>query len=157
MTAALTERTALYRLFNAAGTLLYIGISVNPDVRWRVHAREKSWWAEVSERTVEWFETRKAAEAAEVAAVAAELPGYNVEHSLTRRRGDAKDEYRSPYDKPRQIRIATQKWRDFGLATKAAGTTRAAVLGQFIRWYISEPGSELPIRPAVDAWSRGQS
>lgn len=157
MTAALTERTALYRLFDVAGALLYIGISVDPGVRWRVHAREKSWWAEVSERTVEWFETRKAAEAAEVAAVAAELPRYNVEHSVTRRRGDAKSEYRSPYDKPRQIRIATQMWRDFGLATKAAGTTRAAVLGQFIRWYISEPGAELPARPPTGAWSREQS
>ena len=47
------ERTALYRFFDEAGTLLYVGISNDPDVRWSYHARQKDWWPKVRSRTIE--------------------------------------------------------------------------------------------------------
>lgn len=150
----LAARTAVYRLFDAEAQLLYVGVAVDPRVRWGVHAREKTWWPEVAHRTVEWFDDRPSAEAAEVAAIVTEAPRYNVEHSPTRQRGDAKAEYRRLYaEVPRQIRIATQTWRDFGLATKAAGTTRAAVIRQAISWFLRKPGAQLPERPPRGPWS----
>lgn len=152
MTRTTVSRTGLYRLYDADDTLLYVGIAVDPSVRWRVHAGEKTWWHEVTRKTVEWHSTRLEAEAAEVAAIVTESPRYNVENSTTRTRGDAQGEYRSKYNKPRQIRVATQIWTDFGKAAKAVGTTRGALIAQFVRWYLSRPGATLPKRPDPDAW-----
>lgn len=74
-------RTALYRLLDQHGCLLYIGISQNPDVRWGQHSTTKPWWGEVEERRVEWHETRPLAAAAEVAAIEAEQPLWNSNHT----------------------------------------------------------------------------
>ena len=73
-----TERTALYRLLNADGALLYVGITNNPEVRWKAHSRKKPWWPEVSEKTVKWFDDRMAAATAEARAIRLEAPRWNV-------------------------------------------------------------------------------
>lgn len=70
--------TALYRLFNDAGRLLYVGIGSVPESRWRDHAAAKEWWPEVTRKTVEWFPSVAAATAAEAAAIDIEDPLYNV-------------------------------------------------------------------------------
>lgn len=71
------ERTALYRLYDADGRLLYVGITSNPKARWGAHARDKHWWPEVARKTTEWFETRKSAERIEKIEVEDERPRYN--------------------------------------------------------------------------------
>ncbi|HUY48045.1 MAG TPA: hypothetical protein VMV92_20350 [Streptosporangiaceae bacterium] len=71
-------RTALYRLRGDAGELLYVGVSLAPEFRFYDHARLKDWWPEVSEKSIEWFDTRDEALAAERAAIAAEKPKYNI-------------------------------------------------------------------------------
>ena len=45
-------REFLYRLHSETGELLYVGITWNPFVRWRVHKREKPWWGEVARADV---------------------------------------------------------------------------------------------------------
>lgn len=77
------ERTALYRLFDTDDRLLYVGIANNPERRWKQHAYEKAdlWWHEVTDRTVEWFESREKAAAAEIIAIRAENPRYNEAHT----------------------------------------------------------------------------
>ena len=147
---AYTSRTALYRLYDIDDRLLYIGIAVDPETRMRVHSREKTWWPLVAQRSIEWFTDRPAAEVAERVAIVAEKPVHNVSHSTTRQRGDAKHEYRSPYPKPRQVRIATQRWMEFGRVAKLGGTSRGRVVAQLIDWYIREPGARLPSRPDRD-------
>lgn len=77
MTTAAT-RTALYRLFDAAEQLLYVGISTQPETRWTQHAADKPWWPLVQHRKLEWHPNRKAAEDAELAAVQTEEPLYNT-------------------------------------------------------------------------------
>lgn len=87
MTAATTEipaRTVLYRLFDAAGTLLYVGISSDPKVRWINHAGKKDWFPQVAATTFQWFDTRASAEAAEVEAIKAERPLHNIIHNVAR-------------------------------------------------------------------------
>lgn len=78
-----TERTALYRLFEADGDLLYIGISKNPRTRFEQH-RDKHWWKYVALREIEWFEDRTAAERAEIRAIRTEWPLYNSQHNERR-------------------------------------------------------------------------
>lgn len=78
----MSERTALYRFYDSAGALLYIGVSENLDRRWKHHATVQPWWPEVVRRSVEWYPDRDAAEEAEVAAIKTEGPRHNVMHSL---------------------------------------------------------------------------
>jgi hypothetical protein len=73
-----TGRTALYRLFDADGALLYVGVSDNPRGRWNAHATEKPWWHEVADRKVIWLETRDEALAKETRAICDEHPRYNI-------------------------------------------------------------------------------
>lgn len=76
--ARLAGRTALYRLFNTTGELLYVGVTNNLDVRYGAHATEKPWWHEVAERKVVWFESRDEALATETRAINDEKPRYNI-------------------------------------------------------------------------------
>lgn len=70
--------TTLYRMFDAAGQLLYVGISARALGRWEAHRHDKSWWSEVDRITVEHFPSREEALAAETAAIIAERPRYNI-------------------------------------------------------------------------------
>jgi predicted GIY-YIG superfamily endonuclease len=79
------ERTALYRWFDGSGRLRYVGISNDVRRRTGQHAAGKWWWFEVRSCTVEWFDTRGAALAAERAAIRAERPRHNVVHNGRRR------------------------------------------------------------------------
>lgn len=57
----------------------------------------------------------------------------------------------APKTPPRQIRIGDE-WYDFDKAAKSLGTERAAVIRDFIAWYLRQPGAKLPARPDRDAW-----
>jgi len=74
------ERIALYRLHDAEGVLLYVGITSDPDRRFAQHAAGKHWWPQVVSKSVEWYPNRGAAEAAEEAAIQAKNPKFNVVH-----------------------------------------------------------------------------
>jgi predicted GIY-YIG superfamily endonuclease len=75
------DRTALYRVRNAEGDLLYIGISRQPEFRWSGHRRHHAWWSEVAHYSIEWHSSRDAAEAAENEAIKSELPRHNGKHN----------------------------------------------------------------------------
>jgi DNA-binding transcriptional regulator YhcF (GntR family)/predicted GIY-YIG superfamily endonuclease len=72
--------TALYRLYDADDELLYVGISADPEGRWKQHsasATAAGWWPQVTRKEVRWFPTREAADEAETAAIEAEHPLHN--------------------------------------------------------------------------------
>jgi predicted GIY-YIG superfamily endonuclease len=73
----MTERTAVYRLFAEDDSLLYVGISDNFGRRWKQHAHAQPWWPGVKRQTVEWFDTREDARAAETRAIHDECPTHN--------------------------------------------------------------------------------
>lgn len=75
------ERTALYRMFDAADDLLYIGISNNFGRRWKQEAESKEWYPWVHRQTVEWYDSRTEALDAEELAIKAEHPKHNVQHN----------------------------------------------------------------------------
>lgn len=141
------RRTALYRLFDAEGRLLYVGIAFDPPDRWRGHAREKSWWPDVVERRVEWHETRHAAGAAEISAIQTEKPLYNV------RDAEAEQAVRAARvvgaKVGRMIRIPDDVWDLYLEVCAEDGTTGAADLRRHVHARVN---TWRPRRkPAVDS------
>lgn len=137
-------RTALYRLFDDADRLLYIGVSHKPDVRWGQHSEEKEWWPQVERRAVEWHDTRGSAERAELAAILGEEPLYNKVGTPAVTVSPVAG--RTPV---RPIRVDANLWNEFGQATAAGDTDRSAALRAFMAWYARRPGAKLPVRPSA--------
>lgn len=79
--AASRRPAAVYRLYDAEGTLLYIGSSYDPEKRCENHAR-KPWWSQVAKRTEEWHGSRSAAYTEEAKAIWEETPRHNVASTL---------------------------------------------------------------------------
>lgn len=77
-------RTALYRLYDAEGRLLYAGIATFPEYRWEQHASQKNWWHLVARKTVEWHVDRVSALVEEARVTAAEKPLYDLSWRHTR-------------------------------------------------------------------------
>jgi len=71
------QPTALYRLYDDSGQLLYIGITRSPAWRWYKHASCSPWWPQVRRREIVWYDTRPEARAAEIEAIGAERPIHN--------------------------------------------------------------------------------
>lgn len=76
MVRCATEMHAVYRMFDRAGGLLYIGIT-GRSRRFGEHS-DKSWFLLVATITLEWHPTQEAAYWAERRAIFAEKPLYNV-------------------------------------------------------------------------------
>ncbi|MFH9812521.1 winged helix-turn-helix domain-containing protein [Streptomyces olivaceus] len=79
-----SERTALYRYFDAGNSLLYIGISNDPNFRAKAHlyeSRPDAWPTRAVRRVDEWYDSRTLALAAEEAAIRTERPRYNGKHN----------------------------------------------------------------------------
>jgi predicted GIY-YIG superfamily endonuclease len=70
------SKTSLYRHFNKAGRLLYVGISHDPFRRFQQHA-DKSWKADVTRVEIEYHESLDHALFAEATAIRDEDPLYN--------------------------------------------------------------------------------
>lgn len=119
----------LYRFYNTAGRLLYVGISNNPDRRWDEHEDDKPWWGEVEDQTSERVGTMREALDAEEDAIRRERPLYNVVHN-----GDNPDrvawrpteKHRSPFRRqhdrggrrrfPLRLHLGVALWAALGLA-----------------------------------------
>lgn len=70
---------SLYRMFDAADALLYVGICAQPR-RLDQHRKDKGWWPDVARISIEHFEERADARAAERQAIVNEAPLFNVQH-----------------------------------------------------------------------------
>ncbi|WP_331736953.1 GntR family transcriptional regulator (plasmid) [Streptomyces canus] len=91
MSQSVPEHTALYRYFDSDGELLYIGVSSDPDIRWKAHlyeSRPGGWPKRAVRRTVEWHDSRPEALKAEEAAIKAERPRHNGTHNYDEARFD---------------------------------------------------------------------
>lgn len=108
----------LYRFYDAAGTLLYIGITMSPPRRFAAHRNSQWWWNQVASIDLEQFPCRANVLFAEFWAIQSETPLFNVTHNNQSGRGDVEnvvmddcwwalrdqelerqaDEYESPFD-----------------------------------------------------------
>jgi hypothetical protein len=73
--------TMLYRFYDAAGELLYVGITNTPAWRFQNHQEESDWWPRAASLFTEWHATRELAEAAELRAIEGEQPENNRKHN----------------------------------------------------------------------------
>ncbi|MFZ4266556.1 GIY-YIG nuclease family protein [Streptomyces arboris] len=104
---------AVYRLWAADGTLLYIGSAYNPEERSKAH-HHKSWGSLVARRTDEWHLTREDAFEAEARAIGRERPAHNVIGT---------PRHTGPAERGRVMREASDaRWR-VALAAARAGAT----------------------------------
>lgn len=77
----MSEPHALYRFYDSAGGLLYVGITNDPGRRWRRHADDKPWWQHVTRIDIEQFDNRDAVLIAERDAIRNEQPKHNIMHN----------------------------------------------------------------------------
>jgi hypothetical protein len=101
---------ALYRHFDAAGKLIYVGKTNNYARRSDEH-KDKEWWKDVASSQVEWFPSEKAVLAAEKAAILAEHPRENWIHNTENPDGPC---------------VVRGRWRSVGLSVRRSlpGTRR---------------------------------
>ncbi len=74
--------TALYRHFDAEGLLLYVGVSLRPLGRLCEHRDSSHWVRSIARVTMEWFDSRPEALAAELRAIQTEGPAHNIAGKL---------------------------------------------------------------------------
>ena len=67
----------LYRLYDTAGALLYVGITNNLKRRFERHTADKPWWSDVATWRTDSLPGRSLLEAAEIVAIRYEQPRYN--------------------------------------------------------------------------------
>ena len=84
-------KTSLYRHFDAAGTLLYVGISSHVTKRLLSHKSVARWYYSIATVKVEHFDTYEEAARAETRAIFTESPVHNI------------------LGKPKQIKILVEK------------------------------------------------
>jgi hypothetical protein len=149
------ERTAVYRFFDAAGALLYVGLTNNTAIRWDHHARRKPWWRDVTRKSVTWFEDRPTAARAEAQAIRAESPKWNIViPSDDGRRLSANYKTGRPatgqtrvmgFRPPREVRAA------FGARAQELGRTPSDALVEAMHLWLDAHGQpETPPEPAGD-------
>jgi len=68
---------ALYRFYNKAGELLYVGVTGNVLKRCSQHRLQSAWWFETWYMTLGWYRNRMEAFRAEADAIRTELPWHN--------------------------------------------------------------------------------
>lgn len=73
--------TSVYRYYDKAGVLLYVGITSRRTVRQSEHNADKEWWPYVARQEVEHFPNRDAAAAQERALIRKFRPPFNVQHN----------------------------------------------------------------------------
>jgi predicted GIY-YIG superfamily endonuclease len=82
-----TLATAVYRFYDDADRLLYVGITSNLPTRFRDHQSGSSWWTEQRRATVVWMDSRAEAADEERAAICSEKPQCNIQGTRPRPSG----------------------------------------------------------------------
>ncbi len=75
------DPTAVYRLYDPKGVLLYVGISQYPTIRLKQHQLTQLWWFRVATQEITWHPSESSASAEERRAIKRDHPIYNKTHS----------------------------------------------------------------------------
>lgn len=113
------RRAAVYRLYDAQGTLLYIGSAYDPEKRCRAH-RTKPWWPEVARREDQWFATRRKAYVGEMKAIAVEGAKHNQMGAPTYQTPDTEAVRRRKELAPLRQKLLEESWAVRRAACEAA-------------------------------------
>jgi predicted GIY-YIG superfamily endonuclease len=72
------ETHILYRCYNRKESLLYVGMTNNPEDRFKHHRTHQPWWPYVDHITLQQYATRRELAGAEATAIQDEHPKFNV-------------------------------------------------------------------------------
>ncbi len=109
----------LYRMFDRAGRLLYVGISFNAGERATQHAETKPWWPQVDHIRIEHLEcSREDALRKERWTIYAEKPLHNIQHNHGRNEFTPRGAILRPFDPPEYVRKSPE-WHDLKRAMHA--------------------------------------
>ena len=75
------EPHVVYRIYDAADRLLYVGVTVDFDARLQNHKSTAGWFPQYDRHELAWYPDRWQAETAEITAIRAEHPVYNARHN----------------------------------------------------------------------------
>ena len=74
--------TSVYRYYDSAGVLLYVGITNRGSARNEEHDRSKDWWPYVTRQEVSHYRSRAAAANVERETIRQYRPPFNVQHNV---------------------------------------------------------------------------
>lgn len=77
----MTNHNILYRIYDIAGVLLYVGATTNLTMRIQDHAGTQPWWDEAADIKLQRFDVFEDLIEAETAAIQTEDPKYNILHA----------------------------------------------------------------------------
>jgi predicted GIY-YIG superfamily endonuclease len=80
----------LYRCYDRATTLLYVGMTNDPENRFRHHQQVQPWWHQVDHIRLQNLPNREALSRAETAAIQLEQPVYNIVNADTRHQAQSR-------------------------------------------------------------------
>ena len=130
----------VYRIYDASGSLLYVGSS--PNVRDRIYEHStKAWWHEASRLETQEYSTEDEARAAEKAQIEADGPKYNLPLSGHPGLDTPSNRSRSPHWYSNVRHLATEKL-DAGLLMQAVDQKRGDVpLAEVARLCATDPAT----------------
>lgn len=73
--------TAVYKLYDTFGDLIYVGITIDPETRFKAHSYDKWWWPSVARTEIEWTLSFRIAECVEKQLIETHQPKHNVRGS----------------------------------------------------------------------------
>lgn len=114
----MSERTAVYRIYDGDGMLLYVGIARNFGARWAQHEKAQPWWPRVRHQTVDWYDSRDEALEVEAEAIRVERPEFNVRHKHPVAEVDLSTMLITPKDAA--LALGITRWRLNDLAAQRA-------------------------------------
>jgi len=145
---------SLYRHFDKRGRLLYVGVSKNAIARIRGH-KNASWYSKISNVTIEHFEHRVDALAAEQEAIHAESPIHNKQRYVAKKTEASKQRaMREDREKnPQQFRPASCAfarmhvvWREMH---KVQPEPRIKSVQSFYNWKSTNKGKRPPFEGLI--------
>jgi hypothetical protein len=132
----------LYRMYDRAGRLLYVGISFNAGERATQHAETKPWWPHVDHIRIEHLEcSREDALRKERWTIWEEEPLHNVQHNHARNEFTPRGAPIKPYSAP-ELFWKSAEWHELKKAMHAFTTRMAATRDE--KSYLHEMRRQIP-------------
>lgn len=116
---------AVYRIYDNADLLVYVGLSQRPAIRIAYHRSSAPWRVHISRWTEEWHPDRREAAKAEQAAIDVELPYCGMTTDLYREVSAICRYAVSVDDKVRAVRAARERYREAAITFQVAARTFA--------------------------------
>lgn len=117
----------LYRLYDDAETLLYVGISFDVQTRLGQHRGDKRWWPQVAEVHSVRYASQDEAMDAEVLAIAEGRPAHNDQVTRWRWREGMTRPQAYPLRMPDEVRADLKTWAE------QDGRTLSSLINKLLR------------------------